>query len=91
MVRMKRSGIIIVSLLLTLGLSACAQYYYEITDLHSGDRYYATGSTVERTYSGQIVFWDASTGYQVSLPSWTLRGISREQFDDAIELETPHE
>ncbi|MHC4975702.1 MAG: hypothetical protein ACYTF7_03740 [Planctomycetota bacterium] len=70
-------------LLLALSaMSSCAQYF-EITDLHSGNIYYATGSTVERTFTGHVVFWDAFTGHQVSLPSWKLRGIPREEFDAA--------
>lgn len=69
------------SLLLATGLmSSCAQYY-EITDLHTGNVYYSTGSGVERTYTGQVVFWDAFTGYQISLSSWQLRGMSKEEYE----------
>ncbi|MFG0256632.1 MAG: hypothetical protein ACF8GE_01885 [Phycisphaerales bacterium JB043] len=36
---------------------------------------------MERTYTGQVVFWDAFTGYQISLSSWQLRGMSKEEYE----------
>jgi hypothetical protein len=78
---MRRVLISIACFLVSLSLAACARYY-EITDLYTGDVYYATGSGVQRTFTGQVVFWDALTGYQVSLPSWKLKGISKEAFEE---------
>jgi len=68
-------------------VTACASYYYKVSDPAGTKEYYATD--VDREKSGAITIKDQKTGAIVTLQSSEVKEISEEEFEKAVKGEQP--
>ena len=75
---MRSRFLLIVGLAATGFVSGCASYY-KVTDPNNQTVYYT--DNLQRQQSGVVVFKDAKTGHDVTLPASQVQKISKEQYD----------
>ncbi|HEY2587056.1 MAG TPA: hypothetical protein VGI81_15020 [Tepidisphaeraceae bacterium] len=82
-----KSRILLIAALAALGsLSGCASYY-KVTDPHNNAVYYT--DKIDRQQSGVVVFKDAKTSNEITLPSSVIEKIPKEKYDAGLYATTP--
>lgn len=83
---MKSKTLLILAVTIGGFASGCASYY-KVTDPNNHTVYYT--DKYDRQQSGVIVFKDAKTSSEVTLPASQIEKISKEQYDAGRYAETP--